>query len=109
PYLEQEALFKEFKLDEPWDSDHNKKLIAKMPAIYGPLDEGKPAEGKTHYQVFTGPGTAFDSNKKMRFANITDGSSNTILVIEAKNPVIWTKPADLTLSKEKDPLPPVGG
>src|SRR5206468_5253686 len=29
PFLEQEALFKEFKLDEPWDSDNNKKLLAK--------------------------------------------------------------------------------
>src|SRR5882672_4340583 len=29
PYIEQDNLFKEFKLEEPWDSDHNKKLIAK--------------------------------------------------------------------------------
>ena len=34
PYLEQDALFKEFKLDEPWDSEHNKKLLKKMPKVY---------------------------------------------------------------------------
>src|SRR5262249_34008276 len=26
PFIEQEALYKKFKLDEPWDSPHNKKL-----------------------------------------------------------------------------------
>src|SRR5262245_56693586 len=35
PYLGLEALYKEFKLDEPWDSAHNKRLLEKMPAVYG--------------------------------------------------------------------------
>src|SRR5262245_59728137 len=34
PYIEEDALYRQFKLDEPWDSPHNKKLIAKMPKIY---------------------------------------------------------------------------
>ena len=33
PYLEQQALYNEFHLDEPWDSDHNKPLIARMPVV----------------------------------------------------------------------------
>ena len=34
PYIEQNELYKQFKLDESWDSNHNRKLVAKMPAIY---------------------------------------------------------------------------
>ena len=34
PYLEEEKLFKEFKLDEPWDSKTNKPLIEKLPKVY---------------------------------------------------------------------------
>ena len=34
PYLEQDALYREFHLNEPWDSDHNKKLIERIPAVY---------------------------------------------------------------------------
>ena len=34
PYLEQDALYKEFHLDEPWDSEHNRALIDRMPATY---------------------------------------------------------------------------
>jgi prepilin-type processing-associated H-X9-DG protein len=45
----------------------------------------------------------------MKLSQITDGTSNTIMVIEAKEPVIWTKPADLTLPKEKTRMPSIGG
>jgi RNA polymerase sigma factor (sigma-70 family) len=109
PYIEELALYKEFKLDEPWDSEHNKKLIAKMPKIYQPAVQGKPGPGQTYYQVFTGPDTVFDGTKQLRLADIGDGTSNTLLAIEAKEPVIWTKPADLTLPKEKNRMPSIGG
>jgi RNA polymerase sigma factor (sigma-70 family) len=110
PYLEQGELYKEFKLDEPWDSEHNKKLIAKMPAYYAIL-AGKDEEGKTYIQVFTGPGTVFDGDKKITIEDIQEGNGapNVILAIEGKQPVIWTKPDDLVVPKEKDKMPEVGG
>ena len=50
PYLEQEKLYKEFHLDEPWDSDHNKKLIARMPAVFrSSADPKLTADFKTTY------------------------------------------------------------
>jgi hypothetical protein len=114
PYIEGTDLYNQFKLDEPWDSAHNKKLIAKMPQIYAPLGDaagmpGKREEGKTFLQVFTGPDSLFDGPKKMTLVQIKDGTSNTILVIEAKDAVTWTKPDDLTLPKAKEKMPAVGG
>jgi RNA polymerase sigma factor (sigma-70 family) len=110
PYIDQNELYKEFKLDEPWDSPTNKELMVKMPKIYGAEGLGeKKKGGLTYWQVVTGPDTVFDGAKKMRFTDITDGTSNTILIMEAKDPVIWTKPADLVLPKEKDKKLPVGG
>ena len=108
PYLDHEELYKEFKLDEPWDSKLNKKLIAKMPEIYA-IDLGPKVEGKTYYQVFTGPGTVFDGANKMKLTDITDGLSDTLLVVEAKEAVEWTKPGGLVLPKEGEKLPPLGG
>jgi RNA polymerase sigma factor (sigma-70 family) len=106
PFIGQEELYREFKLDEPWDSAHNKKLINKMPAVFHSPAGAKREDGLTHYQVFTGPDTPFDGPKKITFLGITDGASNTLLAIEAKEPVIWTRPADLTLPKQgtKDAL-----
>src|SRR5206468_510550 len=49
PYIEQAPLYKEFKLDEPWDSDHNKALIAKMPKLYAPPKGAEVANGLTYY------------------------------------------------------------
>jgi len=108
PYVEQQALYKQFKLDEPWDSEHNKKLIEKMPAGYAPVRvTAKP--GETFYQVFTGEGTLFFKHQsRYRIGNIPDGTSNTGLVFEAGEPVIWTKPQDMPFD-EKKPLPKLGG
>jgi hypothetical protein len=109
PYLEQEALYKEFKLDEAWDSDHNKKLIEKMPKVFEAVI-GKAEKGHTFYQGYTGVHTAFEEKQKMRIAQFTDGLSNTLLVVEGAKSIEWTKPDDLlAFDPKKDELPKVGG
>src|SRR5207248_5784084 len=60
PYIEQDNLYKQFKLDEPWDSDNNKKLIAKMPPVYAMPGKSKPGDTDTYYRVFVGNGAGWD-------------------------------------------------
>ena len=107
PYVEESELFKAFKLDESWDSDHNKKLIDKMPKVYAPV-RGKAEKGETFYRGFTGAGTMMEAGKTIRIRDIRDGSSNTVLVVEAERAVPWTKPDDLPFDAKKE-LPKVGG
>lgn len=104
PFLDEAPLYNEFHLDEPWDSEHNKALIPRMPKIFG-----ENAEGKTSIHVVTGEGTPFQKGKGLRFQQITDGLSNTILAVEAADDTaeIWTKPTGLTLDL-KDPLKCLG-
>ena len=59
PHLEQQALYDQFHLDEPWNSPHNKKLLNKMPDVYAPVIRTDEPRGSTYYQVFTGPGALF--------------------------------------------------
>jgi hypothetical protein len=61
PFIEQDNFYRQFKLDEPWDSEHNLKLLAQMPNVYRVGIEPKDAT-HTYYQVFAGPGTPFDPN-----------------------------------------------
>jgi hypothetical protein len=107
PYLEEDDLWKQFKLDEPWDSDTNKKLIEKMPKIFAPVHT-KAKAGHTFYQGFTGGGALFGGKDKLTLVGITDGTSNTALVVEAGEAVIWSKPADIVYDPKK-PLPKLGG
>jgi hypothetical protein len=100
PYIEQDQLYKLFKLNEPWDSANNKPLIAKMPEIYAPI-RVKGKEGETFYQTVTGPNTLFDGKTRRTFVNITDGTSNTGMVFQAAEAVTWSKPADMVLDAKK--------
>src|SRR5438270_2879813 len=34
PFIGEEDLHRQFKMDEPWDSRHNSQLLSKMPAMY---------------------------------------------------------------------------
>jgi hypothetical protein len=109
PYLEQDDLFKQFHLDEPWDSKHNKPLLAKMPKQYAPPLRGKTkVENGTFYQVFVGKGTVFETAEGVSITEIPDGTSCTIAIVEAAEAVPWTKPADLPYDAAK-PLPKLGG
>lgn len=101
PYIEQKELYDQFHHDEPWDSEHNQKLIAKMPQIFAPPGMGL-AEGHTTYLVPNGKGLVFDGDQAMTFSKITDGLSNTIMIVEANaaHAVPWTKPADLAIDLE---------
>ncbi|MEX2215455.1 MAG: DUF1559 domain-containing protein [Phycisphaeraceae bacterium] len=125
PYLEQQALYDQFKLDEPWDSPHNKALIEKMPVIYKMPGIESPA-GVTHFQVFvqTWPaGVSTDAGTlgrapfgqlypmrppvRLKMSAILDGPANTLLVAEAADAVPWTKPADIPFGPDI-PLPKLG-
>lgn len=101
PYIDQEDLYKQFKLDEPWDSNHNKKLLAKMPKQFG--DKGT----ETAYRAFTGKGTVFEEGVEVRSSSINDGTSNTAVVVETSDTVPWTKPDEVPYDPAK-PLPKFG-
>jgi prepilin-type processing-associated H-X9-DG protein len=108
PFLGEEALYRRFKLDEPWDSLHNKKLLKDMPAVFTSLYNWDP--GKTRFQGFAGKGTLFDGKEGVRKSDVTDGLADTILLVQVSSSraVYWTKPADLSYAADQ-PLPAVSG
>lgn len=108
PYLDQSELYKQFKLDEAWDSPHNKKLIARMPWMYEIPGRKQSSPGQTFFQVFHGKGAVFDGKDGIKFEDITDGRANTFLVVEAGKAVPWTKPEDIPFDPAKK-LPRLGG
>jgi Protein of unknown function (DUF1559) len=108
PYIEQDSLFREFHLDEPWDSPHNVKLIDRMPKTYEPF-RGKKSNppNTTHYRVFIGNNTPWSQKTTLEDITARRGTANTIMAIEAEEPVIWTKPDELEIGPDK-PFPKLG-
>jgi hypothetical protein len=105
PYIEEDELYKQFKRDEPWDSEHNKKLIDKIPKLFAPI-RGKAEKGETFYLSFAGK-HGFLKPGGMQLAAIADGTSNTLMVAEAAKPVVWTKPDDMEFDGKT--VPKLGG
>jgi hypothetical protein len=101
PYFGEEALYKQFHLDEPWDSAHNRTLIDKMPAVYRMPDSEDVKKGLTNYLVPVGKGTLFPSaGQGTKLTEVKD-TAHAILVVQADHAVTWTKPDDLAFDPQK--------
>lgn len=115
PYLEHESLHRQFKLNEAWDSPHNKALLSQMPKVYE-SPGASAVGGKTYFRAFSGPGgfvpgpamgpkgplqnlwagmTPGLPARGRRINDFMDGTSNSFMVVEVGDPVEWTKPDDL--------------
>jgi RNA polymerase sigma factor (sigma-70 family) len=102
PYLGHQKLYEAFRLNEPWDSPHNKTLISRMPDIFTTLSS--PAgPGTTRIRGFEGPGAMFDGNKGVTIPEMTDGTSNTIMIAVVREAVPWTRPGELPVA-EGEPI-----
>jgi type II secretory pathway pseudopilin PulG len=115
PYMEQQALYKQFHLNEPWDSEHNRKLIPLMPEMFVDPSTGLSAqEGKSSYLGVEGAGYFFSgANEPRTTAYIQDkgdGVSKTISVVQVNEAaaVPWTKPQDWK-PDQKNLMQPFGG
>ena len=109
PYLDETALYNEYNFFEPWDGPNNIKLVDRMPKVFRDPSDTDSKPSSPSYFALTGPDTMFPSRKEgMKIAEVTDGTSNTVLVVEAKRDIPWTKPEDIPFDRDQ-PIPRLGG
>ncbi len=109
PYLGHVDLYNEFHLDEPWDSEHNIRLLDRMPDEFkSPSLKLEP--GQTTMVVPTGEGTVFERLDEGQYGalnprgrsleRIRDGTGQTLLIMEANQAaaVNWTEPIDFDVT-----------
>jgi hypothetical protein len=74
--------------------------------FHSPYDDPKSAD--SGYYALVGPGTVFEGPEGVKISDITDGTGNTLMIVETKRNIPWTKPEDISFDPEK-PLPELGG
>jgi len=96
PFLEQDDLYSRYSMDEPWDGPNNSKLHDEIVEVYL-CPSSTSAEYCSDYAVVTGPETGFNADEPIGLEDITDGSSNTIMLVEIFNPDYhWMEPRDIS-------------
>jgi hypothetical protein len=118
PYIGEEQLYSQFRLDEAWDSEHNLKLLDKMPKVFA----NPNADLQVGYTSYLAPygyterreQTAWDV-EPLLLRQVGDGLANTAAIVEVEpsSAVPWTKPEDFDL-RERSLVeflgePPAGG
>ena len=105
PFLDEQELFNQFDLTLPWDHPVNAALLGDMPSVFR-SPTSAPGSTDTDYAGGSGPGTMFPGAVSVSLLSVTDGTSNTLMLGEARNSAIpWTKPADVAVGA----CPTLGG
>ena len=104
PYLEERGLYEQFHLDEAWDSPNNKPLADRMPSMFR-CPSAELSQGLTTYGIIVDPRSMFTGKPTgVPVSSVIDGTSRTLLVVEATSPVPWTKPGNLSLASNEPVL-----
>ncbi len=99
PYLEDPVgneVYQSYRFDEPWISEHNAALAAKMPDVFRcPIDPADTAE--THYVAIVGEDTMWPGDRVPERTEMLDGTYDTVLLVEAgETAVPWLEPRDIS-------------
>ncbi len=99
PFMEQQALYNQFNLSEPWDGPNNIKLLSSIPGPFKCPDHPDDQQtGRSKCAAITGPGTMFPGATSVRFSDVSDGTANTVMLAEVESVTIpWTAPIDLDI------------
>jgi len=101
PFMEQKPLYDRYNFNEPWDGPRNRALAGIAIPTYRCPSETSPNLTETNYVMIVGKGTIGGTpNEIVGIKDITDGTSNTILVVEVTGTGIhWMEPRDLSLEE----------
>jgi len=110
PYLGEDERYRQYDLNQPWHSEHNKKLLQSTPSVYRHPSQKLDA-GTTNYVTIAGTETATgDGQTGLSMEDVQSGDDphRTVLLAESTAEIPWTSPEDPIFEPGK-PAPALGG
>jgi hypothetical protein len=110
PFMDLKEVYDQYRFDEPWDGPNNQKLMTTVLPVYHCPAQGPSATAMTSYVAVVGPATVWPGTASTKLADIRDGTSNTVLVVEmADSGIHWMEPRDLDMSAMAMSVNPTDG
>jgi hypothetical protein len=101
PFLGEDALYRQYHFDEPWNSPNNMQVAqAAAHHFRCPIAAGGKQVLVTQYVAIIGPETMWPGAVGRNSEDVTRGLSSTILLIEwPESDIIWHEPRDIPLQQ----------
>jgi hypothetical protein len=101
PYIDHQPMYDAYDPEAAWDSPTNAPLQLETVRSYDcqvrPSRFDDQQRFLSAYSAVTGKGTVFENDGFRSIRSITDGTPNTLLVVETCGvPIIWTEPKDVS-------------
>jgi len=104
PYVGHNELYARLRLNEPWDSTHNRRVTNEAPKEISELfrcsnaHPNDAARENAGYLAVVGKSTAWEPSRRVTFSDVGDGNSNTLCLVEViHSDIHWAEPRDLSL------------
>ncbi|MEL7336145.1 MAG: DUF1559 domain-containing protein, partial [Planctomycetota bacterium] len=95
PFMEQQELYNRYRMNEPWDSEHNQQLLREIPSVFRIAGAGTGGNKfKTKKLALISDDSVMSTPGGCSLALVRDGLSNTAMIAECNYAVPWTKPED---------------
>lgn len=103
PFLSEDALHREYRFDEPWNGEHNRRLSQRVPECYRCPSDSRAS--MANFLAVVDRRTMWPAHFTVRISDVIDGTSNTVMLVEALDRDInWLEPRDLTLPQSLEQI-----